>query len=317
MRIARIVTSAFILLSAGLPIQAFGQVLNRIVASVDGEPITLRELEEYERRQLAALGAAGSSATRNDLLQALVTEKLVAREIAAKGIRVEKEDIDHYIARIRQQNRMSEAELREALQQQGLTWEKYREQIRGEIEKIQLLNREIRARVNITPQDVERYYQSHKEEYRRPAGVQLRHIVLRVAPDATPELVEAVRERVLAIRERVVDDGEDFAAVAKEVSEDAAAAGGGDLGVVDPEKVLPEFEEALPKLEDGEVSEPIRTAGGLHLLKLEKRIEESYAPLEELSEGIKDKLYSQVLDERYRRWLVEDLKKRHYVEIRL
>jgi peptidyl-prolyl cis-trans isomerase SurA len=296
---------------------AAAELVNRIVASIDGEPITLYELETYERKHLAALLAAGASPSRKDLLDALITDKLVEKEIAAKGIRVDEEDVDHYVARVREQNRLSEEQLREALAQQGLTWEKYREQVRAEIQKIQLLNREIRGKVNVTPQDVERYYEAHKSDYARPARVHLRHIVLRLARDAPPEVEQAVRERLEAIRKRVVEGGEDFAAVAKEVSEDAAAQSGGDLGEVEPGKILPQFQEAVARLREGEVSSPIRTDAGLHLLRVEKRIAEGFVPLREVSDEIREKLYSKALDERYRRWLVEDLKKRHYVEIRL
>ncbi|MGH7858457.1 MAG: peptidylprolyl isomerase [Candidatus Binatia bacterium] len=296
---------------------ARAQVVNRIVASVDGEPITLYELEEYARKRSDTVSAMPGRISREDLLQALITEKLVTKEIDAKGIRVGDEDIDHYIERIRQQNRLSEEQLKEALQQQGLSWEQYREQVRGEIQKIQLLNREIRGKVNITPEDVQRHYDAHKEEHRVSAKVHLRHIVLRLEPNAPEEVVEAVRERAEGVRKRIVDDGEDFGAVAKEVSEDPAAAQGGDLGPVDPGKIIPEFEELLPKLEEGEVSEPVRTSAGIHLLMIEKRIAEGYTPIENVSEGIKEKLYNKALDERYRRWLLEDLKKRHYVEIKL
>ena len=296
---------------------ANAEVLNRIVASIDGEPITLHELEQYARQQRAALAAMGGFATQKELLQALVTEKLVAKEIQSRGVRVTDEDVDLYIEKIREQNRLSEEKLRRALEQQGLSWEAYREQVRGEIQKIQLLNREIRGKVNITDEDVARFYEANKKEYELPATVHLRHIVLRLGRGAPEAVVEGVMERIRTIRERIVEDGEDFAEVAKEVSEDAAAKDGGDLGEVQPGRVLPEFETLLPELEEGEVSEPVRTDGGVHLVLLEKRHPARHVPLEEVSEGIREKLYGKALDERYKRWLLEDLQKRHYVETHL
>ena len=193
----------------------------------------------------------------------------------------------------------------------------YRKQVKGEIEKIQLLNREIRGKVNVTPQDVERYYEAHKKEYEIPAQVNLRHIVLRLDPNAPEAIVEAANERLPGIRKRIVDDDEDFAKVAKEVSEDPAGQQGGDLGEVEPSKVLEEFAAALEKMDEGDVSEPIRTSSGLHFLKLEKRIDAGYRPIADVSAAIKDKLYAEALDQRYRRWLEEDLQKRHFVEVKL
>ena len=295
---------------------ASAQVLNRIVATVDGEPITARELEQYLARARADLNAPIGPGER-EALQALITEKLVEKEIIARKVSVDAEDIEHYVDRIREQNKISKEQLEEALKQQGVTMDAYRKQVKGEIEKIQLLNREIRGKVNVTPQDVERYYEAHKKEYEIPSQVHLRHIVLRLDPNAPESIVEAANERLLGIRKRIVDDDEDFAKVAKEVSEDPAGQQGGDLGEVEPSKVLEEFAAALEKMDEGDVSEPIRTSSGLHILKLEKKIDAGYRPIADVSAAIKDKLYAEALDQRYRRWLEEDLQKRHFVEVKL
>ena len=92
---------------------AGADVVNRIVASVDGDPITLYELNQYETKQQALLPNV-QSLSEKDALQALITEKLLAREIITRGIRVRDEDIDRYIDRIKQQNRVDDAGLKEA-----------------------------------------------------------------------------------------------------------------------------------------------------------------------------------------------------------
>lgn len=293
---------------------AAGELLNRVVATIDGDPITEHQLEQYIREQSIDLSAQGAP-TRQQVLRALILESLVEKEIQTRGIAIGDRDIDHYIERILEQNKLPRDQLEQALKQQGLTLESYRKQVKGEIEKIQLLNREIRGKVNITPQDVERYYEAHKSEYEVPAQIHLRHIVLRLSPDAPEEIVNASRERLLAIRERLED--EDFAEVAKEVSEDPSARDGGDLGEFTPGQVLDEFEEALETMKDGDVSEPIRTSNGLHLLKLEKRTAAGHRPIAEVSAEIKEKLLAEALDARYKKWLDEDLEKRHFVEVKL
>jgi peptidyl-prolyl cis-trans isomerase SurA len=291
------------------------EVVNRIVASVDGEPITAYELQQYQAKQQTMMPGVPLGSER-DMLQALITEKLVAREIAARGIRVRDEDVDHYIDRIKEANRVDDAELREALKQQGMDYEKYRAQIRQEIEKVQLVNREIRGKVNVTPEDVDRYYEAHKKDYEQPGGVKVQQITLRLDPTAPEEIAKSVIDRLETLRARILK-GEKFADIAKQYSEDPAAADGGELGEVDPSKLLPEFETALAKMKDGEVSEPIRTKMGVHLLRLEKRVPAGYRPQEEVAAEIKEKLYNEALDERYKRWLLEDLHKHHYIEIKL
>jgi peptidyl-prolyl cis-trans isomerase SurA len=306
---------ASLVFAVATAVSAAGEVIDRIVASVDGDPITLYELREYQAKQ-SKVNSRASEASDDEVLQALITEKLVGREILARGIRVRDEDIDRYIDRIKQQNHLDDEGLKKALAQQGMDYEKYREQIRKEIEKVQLLNREIRGKVNVSPEDVHRYYEAHKKDYEQAGGVKLRQITLRLSEDAPEELVKAVTDRLSAIRARVVK-GEDFAKVAKEVSEDPLAPEGGDLGEVQPEKLVPELETAVAKLKDGEVSEPIRTNMGLSIVKLEKRIPVGYRPEEEVAADIKDKLYNEALDERYKRWLLEDIQKNHYVETKL
>jgi parvulin-like peptidyl-prolyl isomerase len=290
-------------------------IVDRIVGSVDGEPITLYELHDFvnqKRAQMPNLPAVSDK----EALQALITEKLVQKEIVARGIQIRDDDIDHYIDRIKQQNHLDDDQLREALKQQGLDYTKYRQQIREEIEKVQLLNKVIRAKVTISPEDIHRYYEAHKKDYEGAGSVKVRQITLRLDEDAPEPVVAAVTQRVEAVRNRLLK-GEDFATVAKQVSEDPLAAEGGDLGAIEPSKLLPEFEQALSKMKEGEISESIRTKMGVHLLKLEKRITEAFQPESEVAAEIKEKLYNEALDERYRRWIVEDIQQHHYIENKL
>lgn len=303
---------AGVLLSAA-PLRA--EVVNRIVASVDGEPITLYELEQYGAKQQRMLPNVPVP-SQNDLLQALITEKLLQREIVTRGIRVRDQDIDRYIDHIKEQNHVDDEQLKQALQQQGIDYPKYREQVRSEIEKVQLMNREIRGKVNVSPEDVHRYYEAHKKEYEHAGQVKARQITLRLDPGAPEEIVAQVTARLADVRARA-EKGEDFAKLAKQVSEDPMAADGGDMGEVVTSKLLPELESAINGMKEGEISQPIRTKAGLHLVKLEKRIPVGYQPEEEVAADIKEKLYNDTLEERYKRWLLEDIQKSHFVENKL
>ncbi len=301
------------LLFCASPLRA--EVVNRIVGSVDGEPITLYELEQYGAKQKKALPNIPTP-TQDQLLQALITEKLLAREIQTRGIRVRDTDIDRYIDHIKEQNHVDDTQLKAALAQQGMQYDKYRDQIRGEIEKVQLMNREIRGKVNISPQDVHRYYEAHKKDYESAGAVKVSQITLRLDPDAPEEISKPIFERIADIRKRL-DKGEDFVKVAKQVSEDPMAQEGGDLGEIEPSKLVPEIESALDKMKDGDVSQPIRTKAGLLLIKLDKRIPVGYRPEEDVAADIKEKLYNDTLEERYKRWLLEDIQKSHFVENKL
>ncbi len=196
MKKACILLGAWLALAAS-PIGA--EVVNRIVASVDGDPITLYELDKFIKEKSAQVPGM-RAVSEKDALQALITEKLVQREIVARGIRIRDEDVDRYIDRIKQQNHIDDAQLREALKQQGLDYDRYRQQIREEIEKVQLINKEIRGKVTVSPEDVSRYYEAHKQDYGRPGLIKVRQITLRLDPGAPEPVATAVRERGDVIR---------------------------------------------------------------------------------------------------------------------
>lgn len=292
--------------------EAHGRLVNRILATIDNTPVTLYELHEFRRRasRVQPLAAADDAV----LLDALITDLIIQKEIREQGIVVTEEDVDRYIENIRTRNQLTEEQLRAAVVQQGLTWDGYRTQVREELQKVQLINREVRGKVSVTPEDVERYYEAHRDEYVTPPQVAISHIVLRLPDPATPEQIEAVMERARELHRRL-KKGEDFHKLAREYSEDAAAADGGSLGTFKKGTMLDEFEKAIEHLNPGEFSEPIRTKVGIHIVRLDERIGTGYQPLEKLADGIKEQLYNKALEERYERFLREDLRKRHHVEV--
>lgn len=287
-------------------------VVNRILATIDGEPVTLHELNTFAERATRGRPAVDSAA----LLEGLITDKLLQKEVSDKGIIVRDEDIDNYIAGVKERNQIDDGQLQRALSEQGLTLAGYRKQVREEVEKAQLINREIRGKVNVTPEEVERYYQAHLEEYATPEKMRVRHILVRVPGDAEPSRIEAAVAKADDLH-RQLKRGADFAELARQASDDAATAqDGGDLGWMKQGEMLEAFEQATMTLKPGQLSQPVRTDVGFHLIKLEERAGASHKPLDELAAGIKEQLYGAALEERYQKWLTEELRKRHLVEVR-
>ena len=249
------------------------------------------------------------------LLDALINDKLLEKEVSDKGIVVRDEDVDHYMETIKERNQLDDQRLKEAIEKQGLTIETYRVQLREEIQKAQLMNREIRGKVNVTPEEVQRYYEAHISEYSTPARLQVAHILFHLQPDAPADKVAAVTAKAQEVYGRL-KKGADFVETAKQYSEDPTGQNGGDLGWFKQGELLDTLEKAAEKLKVGEVSEPVRTKIGLHIVKLEAREGESHQKLDELAERIKEQLYNAALEERFQKWLTEDLRKHHHVEMR-
>lgn len=299
-----------LLLLVAIPGRA--EVINKIVATVDGEPITVYELNQFAARNVRGRQVAGGD--QAVLLDALIDEKLVAKEISDKGIIVRDEDVDRYIEGIKERNKITDEQLQQALTQQGLTMESYRTQVREDVQKQQLIAHEIRGKVNVTPEDVQRYYEAHLSEYSTPAKLQVAHIVFRLPPDASPEQVAAAMAKAEEVQARL-KKGADFAQLADQINDDATASHGGDLGWFKKGELLEPLEKAAETLKVGQVSDPVRTPVGVHLVKLEARDAASHQSLDELADQIKQQLYTAALEERYQKWLTDELRQRHHVEI--
>ncbi len=285
-----------------------GEVVNRIVATIDGEPITAHELERYAEMH----GAEG--ADRSQLLDALITDRLLRKEIQAHGIVVRDADVDAYIGQVKARNRLDDAQFEAALRNQGLTLAAYRARVKEELEKSQLVNREIRARVTISPEEIERYYEANRSEFSRGTGITLRSILLRVPPLADETEMARIRERAEEIR-RQAQAGADFAALAREHSEGPGASAGGLLGTFAPDELAPAIAAAVRGLRPGAVSEVVRTDAGFQILAVEALEGEGVRPLDEVRDEIRERLYDAELQRRFESWLSRDLRERHSVEI--
>jgi peptidyl-prolyl cis-trans isomerase SurA len=308
--------AAAVTLLGGAP--AGAELVNRIVATIDGEPVTQFELESFaeQARRRANPGDPAPPTDRRALLDELILEKIMKKQIEAQGLQASEQQIDAYIASIRERNRLNDAQLTEALSQQGLTREQYRTQVRADIERAALINKEIRNKVNVSPEEIARYYNEHIDQYGTPPRAHVRIISRLVPAGARPEEKAEQRAKAEAIRADAAA-GKDFAALAKEHSQGPAASDGGDIGEVAHGQMQPEFEQALGGLDAGGVSKVIENAEGFHILKVEKREGEAHQPIAEVSEAIREKLYRENLEDRYDRWLKQDLRARYHVEILL
>jgi peptidyl-prolyl cis-trans isomerase SurA len=289
------------------------ETLNRIVATIDGDPITLVELERFAEVAKKRPGGDQAAVDQKAILDELILEKIIQKQVEILGLKATDQQIDNYIESIRSRNNLSEEQLMDALKQQNMSWDQYRLQVRADIERANLINREIRTKVNVSPEEVERYYKAHLDEYGTTAKVTARLISLLVpagASDADKVEIRAKAEEV----HKLAADGGNFAKLAKEYSQGPAAEEGGDIGEIQPDEMRPEFAKAAKSLKPGEVSPLIVTADGFHILKIDKTSGETHRPLSEVSDEIKEKLYKEAMEQRYDRWLNQDLRARHHVE---
>jgi peptidyl-prolyl cis-trans isomerase SurA len=304
-----------------IPIAARAKVIEQLIAVIDGEPYTLSNLETYAKSKMNRSFPTGDLGKINDsdreVLEQFITEKLVEAEIREGGIKITDEEVDQYIQQVKKSNRLSDDDLKTALGREGQTTDSYKASVKAELEKNELINRQVRKKVNITNEDVERYYKLNSKNYRAGDRARLRHILLALPEKASAEQAQATTEKAKDLYQRI-KAGEDFAKLAGEFSQGAGNTDGGNIGWVNRGTLIGGIEEvAFQKLSVGEVSEPFRTSMGIHLVKLEARETGNVLPLSTVAGKIKEDLYTKALEDRFNNWLRTDLRRKHRVDVKL
>ena len=308
---------------AAAPAAPPAHVLNRVAALVNGEPITLRDLQlragpEWAHVQSMPEGPDRDRAEVQALkgaYEAILADKLLQGQVKELGLEATDAEVDAAIDDIKKKNRMDDAAFDRALAAEGLSREALRVRVRNDLESMRVVQVKIRSKLKVGDDDLKNYYQQHPREFAAGIEVHVRHIFLPLAA-AAPAADEArVRAQGEALLKRLAA-GADFAQLAREASKGPSASEGGDLGWLRRGVVQPEVEKAAFGLEPGQVSGLVRTRNGYQILKVEGRRGGEPRPFDQVKDEIRDKLtYEQgdVLRKQY----VSELKKDAVVELRL
>ena len=315
------IKKGLLLLFLLVPCGVSAAVIEQIIAVVNGEPYTLSNLSAYAKSSMNREFPSGDlnqiNASDREVLEQFITDKLLEAEVREAGIVVSDDDVNRYIEQVKKNNRLTDEELKLALSREGMTLAAYRTSVKSELEKSEIIDRQVRRKVNITDEDVERYYKVNSKNYRSTERARIRHILLPLAEDAPPERVQSAMDKGKELYERI-EAGEDFAALAREYSEGAGRSEGGEIGWVKKGSLVAGIEEvAFQKLKVGQVSEPFRTSMGVHVVKLEGRENSTVLPLTSVAPRIKEELLKKILEERFAKWLKTDLRRKHRVDIKV
>jgi parvulin-like peptidyl-prolyl isomerase len=259
------------------------------IAMVDGEPIHPKDLERVASAVLAAngrnlgeLSAAEREKALRSVLDDMITDKLVARQAANEAVpdvEVEK----RYNDLRNQYGQNFDTEIRKS----GQTPEQIRHNIHTQIAQQEWIEQQIAPEIKVTAEEVEKFYkESPPNRFDAPEMIRASHILVAVRRDAPPEDVLAAETKIDDLAARV-KKGESFEALARQYSDDPNAKDtAGDLDYFSRERIMPEFADAAFKLKVGEVSAPVRTQFGFHLIKLTDRKPAHVATLDEARDQI-------------------------------
>jgi parvulin-like peptidyl-prolyl isomerase len=297
---------------------ARGELVDQIVAIVNKKVITLYETRQVEQQltlQNPGFAAESPEARRQQVLDFLIENVLVRQKADDLAILVTEEELDVALQDIeRRNNLMSDEQLKALVQQQGQLWEEFLDNIRGQIKMAKLVNMEVNSQIDVTENDVEAYYYTNPEQFEQVAPmIHIRHILLSVDQNADDAEVQTVKEQALQLIQEL-RAGADFVAIAKQYSDHPSSETGGELGTFKQGDLAPPFDEAFA-LNVGDVSEPVRSDLGFHILFVDERTGGQQASFEKAKPAIRQKLLRDKSNERYQAWL-EGLKAEAYIEIK-
>ena len=202
------------------------------------------------------------------LLDDIIVDKLLAKRSA--DTKVTDDEVNAQFARITSKIG-SEAELKKQVEAAGETIDKVKSGLRDRLREEHWIDDQVKDQVKVSDSDAEDFYKKNPDKFKKPEEVRASHILVKVEADAKPEVVVEKQKAAQKIADRV-KKGEDFAALAKQISEDPSAKeNSGDLDFFTREAMVPEFSKAAFAMKKGEISDPVRSEFGYHVIKVTDR----------------------------------------------
>lgn len=244
---------------------------DRIVAVVGSDVITYSELKRRLQSALAQLRRQGTplppeSVLEQQMLERLITDRVQLIYARDNGLRIDDVLVDQAIGRIAANNKLSLADFRQVLVRDGVSYPRFREEIRDEMTMGRLREREVDSRIVISAAEIDAYLKE-QANVSSAGEFELAHILLRAPESASPEQIQKLRAKAEGILARA-RAGEDFAALSASFSDAPEALKGGSIGWRTLDRLPTLYSDAVSKLAAGGVSDVLRSSAGFHILKL-------------------------------------------------
>ncbi|MFP3983198.1 MAG: SurA N-terminal domain-containing protein [Desulfurivibrionaceae bacterium] len=300
-----------------------GKLLDRVVAVVNTEVITLSELDKEAAPFLNQIkGDVSDSGFKNQLnqirqkvLKKMIDHELIRQEAEDENIRVSKEEVNQALARIAESNNASIEEIKDELRSSGASLDNYRKNIRMQILRSRLINRNIRGKIVISDEQIEDYYRNNYNKKSNKDGYHLLQFAAGWGEGGRHESKKEARKFAEKMREKI-DNGAGFSEIARQYSDLPSSSEGGDIGFFKKNELAPYMWEAIKDLEPGELSPVMETRSGFQFFlflggKKDNTTQET--PLEVVREDIRKKLYDKSLEKRFEKW-TKELREKAYIE---
>ncbi len=300
------------------------RVVEEIIARVNNEIVTITDIrsaratmrqdlqEECRNCTPAQINAQAADREKN-ILRDLIDQSLLVQRGKDMGINVET-DVVKRMDEVRVRNNLSSMEeLQKKVEESGMSFEDFRGNIRNNLLLQEVIRREVGSRIIIDKDEVNKYYDGHKEEFHRPEMVYLTEMFVSTVNKTEAE-IPPLEEKAKKLLDRV-KNGEDFEELAKRYSDGDTAKESGSLGGFKRGQLSPELEEIVFKMKAKELSNVIRTKTGFLVLRVDQRYEAGLQPVDKVEGEIMNRLYSEKMQPAMRVFLAK-LREESYVVVK-
>ena len=288
--------------------------LPEVLARVNGEPVNKADFDRLIRNVELSNGpipAERRDQVLRNLLDQLITYTLMTQEAKAKSVTVSDGEVDQRIQQMKAG--ASDADFQKALDARQTSVEQLRTDARVQLTIEKMMEAQVANVARASDAEAREFYDKNPDKFKQGDSVRASHILLRVDPNAPEAVKKQARARMDGILKRA-KSGEDFAALAKQHSQDGSARQGGDLGYFERGQMVPAFSDAAFSLKPGQLSDVVTTQFGYHILKVTDRKPATTVPFEQVSGQIVEYLLSQKKQERATQF-VDEAKKRARIEV--
>jgi len=300
------------------------EVIDRVVAIVNNEIITLADLNVAAEPFVQKIKASGYSLdrerkvlfeVRERLLKRLVEEELIKQEAKKNNITVSEKQIDQTIERLKETRYFTDEDIRKMLKDQGLTMETYRNTLKGQISRKMLLDREIGAKVVVVVKEIREYFDSHEEFHRGFLKYYLINIMCKISPDSPKPQKDQALSTMEEIRSKL-NNGGSYKNVLSEYADSMPSISGSDLGWFEFEDLSDQLKDGLKGVKSGKCSRVQETLNGYQAVFVQEVRESSGRSFEEAKPEIEELIFNKKVEKKYKEW-IEGLRKRSHIKINI
>ena len=295
----------------GFAVPAHSEVVDRIVAIVNDDIITLKELQSFILLERQSRHTSVNEYLQNqkmkEKLDLFIDGVLIKQQAKKLKVDVSEKELDGIIDNIKKQNLITDAELREQLKKENIDYDSFVEGIRMNVLRGRVISRVISSEVNVSDKVLREFYESNKDLFNNEEYRVKQIFISAQKPDAQKQA-----QKVYGL----LAQGKPFEDVAREYSDDPSSKQGGDIGTVKAEDLLPALIEALKATEPGSYTKIVTTPYGWHILKLIEVIGAGETSFESMKDKVRERYVQYESEKRYQDY-IKKLRQASYIEVKI